>query len=146
MRSAVDDSLYSRIVLLQGIFGILIGLVAMIFPFALFAKIQEIIHIMLFVLAVYLILEGFTCLFLAAKIKGLEAEPGVAKSFVQQGLSCLLMAIILFLLPQDFGIIIVRILGCLFIIGAVIMLLYTWHNRPIVLEPDSVEDVTPMEE
>ena len=143
MRSVSDDDIYKRVVLVEGIVSILIGIAAVVAPFALFNTVQEIVRIMLYVLAAYLVLEAFACFFLAVKLKGLDVEKGVAKSFVHQGLCSLLIAVILFLLPQNFGIIIVRAMGCLFIIAAVITLLYTWHNRPIVIEPDAVEDVKP---
>ena len=145
MRSVSDDDIYKRVVLVEGIVSILIGIAAVVAPFALFNTVQEIVRIMLYILAAYLVLEAFACFFLAVKLKGLDVEKGVAKSFVHQGLCSLLIAVILFLLPQNFGIIIVRAMGCLFIIAAVITLLYTWHNRPIVIEPDAVEDVKPEE-
>ncbi len=141
MRSISDDDIYKKVVIVEAIVSILIGIAAVVAPFALFNTVQEIIRIMLYVLAAYLILEAFACFFLAVKLKGLDVEKGVAKSFVHQGLCSLLVAVILFLLPQNFGILIVRALGCIFIIGAVITLLYTWHNRPLVIEPDAVEDV-----
>jgi len=141
MRSVSDDNVYRRVIVIQGIISIVLGLVAVAAPLALFTKVQEIVRIMLYILAVYLVLESFVCFFLALKIKNMDLEKGIVKSFVTQGLCSLLIAVILFLLPQNFGLIIVRALGCIFIIGAVITLLYTWHNRPIVLEPDSVEDV-----
>ncbi|MBO7613494.1 MAG: DUF308 domain-containing protein [Treponema sp.] len=145
MRSVSDDDVYKRVLVVEAIVSILIGIAALVAPFALFNTVQEIVRIMLYVLAAYLVLEAFACLFLAVKLKGLDVEKGVAKSFVHQGLCSLLIAVILFLLPQNFGIIIVRAMGCIFIIAAVITLLYTWHNRPIVIEPDAVEDVKPEE-
>jgi len=145
MRSVSDDTVVRRVIVIQGIVSIVLGLAAVAAPFALFTAVQEIVRIMLYVLAVYLVLEGLACLFLAAKLKGLDVEKGVGKSFVHQGLCSLLIAVILFLLPQNFGIIIVRAMGCIFIIAAVITLLYTWHNRPLVIEADAVEDVKPEE-
>lgn len=145
MRSVSDDDVYKRVLVVESLVSILIGIAALVAPFALFNTVQEIVRIMLYVLAAYLILEAFACFFLAIKLRGLDVEKGVAKSFVHQGLCSLLIAVILFLLPQNFGIIIVRAMGCIFIIAAVITLLYTWHNRPLVIEADAVEDVKPEE-
>ncbi|MBR4385360.1 MAG: DUF308 domain-containing protein [Treponema sp.] len=141
MRSVSEDGLYRRVLVIQAVVSIVMGIVAVAAPFALFSVVQDIVRIMLYVLAVYLILEGLACFFMVLKLKEGDAEEGVVKSFVHQGLCSLLVAVILFLLPQNFGILIVRALGCIFIIGAVITLLYTWHNRPLVIEPDAVEDV-----
>ncbi|MBQ2206650.1 MAG: DUF308 domain-containing protein [Treponema sp.] len=85
MRSVSDDDVYKRVLVVESLVSILIGIAALVAPFALFNTVQEIVRIMLYVLAVYHILEAFACFFLAIKLKGLDVEKGVAKSIVHRG-------------------------------------------------------------
>ena len=49
MRSVSDDDVYKRVLVVESLVSILIGIAALVAPFALFNTVQEIVRIMLYV-------------------------------------------------------------------------------------------------
>ena len=140
-RSLNAKSQVRRAVLIQSIIGILTGLFAIILPLAIFNTIQTIVRIMLYILAVYLVLSAFICFYMTFKMNSDGGNKAITKSFISEGLTCMAAAVILFLLPQNFGVVVVRVLGIIVILTGICMLLYTWKKQPLVIQPDSVEDI-----
>ena len=53
-------------------------------------------------------------------------------------------AIVLFIVPQQIGLVLVRILGLLLLAVSAGYILFEWHDRPIVVdEVEVVDDVQP---
>src|SRR5574344_1956175 len=111
VRLLSEDSDYRRTVLIRGWVSIVVGLLAICLPLVM-AK--TVVTVMVYVLAIYLILSAAAELYLVYKLHQIRVP---SKSFAGEAVGSIIVAVILFLLPANFGIVIVRILGALLIVG-----------------------------
>ena len=97
-------------ILVKSIASIVIGLIAVICPFALLKTAASIWNIITYILAVYLILFSFYGFFTASKMR--ESSPEEHKRIIKESLISLLIAILLFVIPiENVGRTFVRIIG-----------------------------------
>jgi len=110
-----------KMILIKSIVSIVIGLVAVICPFALVKTVASIWKIISYVLAVYLILFAATNVYSSIKFRKTAGDD--FKKNLIEGIICFLIAVLLFIIPiEEVGLTIVRILGTIsIIIGAVLI-------------------------
>ena len=133
------DAGFNRMVLIRSLAGILVGLLAFFLPLAFFRTAETVVKVMLYLLAIFLMISGVLQLFLVAKLNQ-EEVPAPTKPMKIEAVSYFLVAIFLFLVASINITGIIRIAGILLVIVGVIYFVYLWHNRTLVINPDSVED------
>lgn len=111
-----------KMILIKAITSIVIGLIAVISPFALIKVIESIWKVISYVLAVYLILFATTIFYSVIKNRNIKSED--SKKNIMEGIICILLSVILFIIPSGtIGQTIVRVLGVAgVIVGAVLIL------------------------
>lgn len=111
-----------KIILIKAITSIVIGLIAVISPFALVKVLGSIWKIISYILAVYLILYAATIIYSAIKYRDVKSEN--LKKNIIEGIICILLSVILFVIPSEvIGKTFVRVLGVAgIIVGAVLIL------------------------
>ena len=131
-------------ILIKSIVSIVIGLIAVISPFALVKTVASIWKIISFVLGVYLILFAAAGIYSGIKYK--SENPEDFKKNLTEGIICVLIAILLFIIPVGaVGLTIVKALGIIGIIfGAVLILVEVGIARRTTVV--SKEDVTVVDE
>ena len=128
-----------KIILIKSIVSIVIGLVAVICPFALVKTVTSIWKIISYVLAVYLIIFAATNVYSGIKFRK-TVEEDFKKNLIE-GLICFLIAVLLFIIPiEEVGLTIVRILGIIgIVIGAVLIFVEVGiARRTTVISKDDV--------
>ena len=130
---------FNRMVLIRSLAGILVGLLAFFLPLAFFKTAETVVKVMLYLLALFLIISGVLQLFMVAKLNQEEVS-APTKAMKIEAVSYFLVAIFLFLVASINITGIIRIVGILFVVMGVIYFIYLWHNRTLVINPDSVED------
>ncbi len=135
----VSDNLgFKKIILIKSITSIVLGVLAVVLPFAFIKVIETIVKVLLYVEAVYLLLSAFAEILIIEKLK--ENNENL-KTLRFEILSSILAAILLFLLAPNFGEIVVRILGAILTAGGIIYVIYYYLHKPIVVEAENVHDV-----
>ena len=131
-----------KIILIKSIVSIVIGLIAVISPFALVKTVASIWKIISFVLGIYLILFAASGIYSGIKYKATNPED--FKKSLTEGLICVLIAILLFIIPVGaVGLTIVKALGIIgIIIGAVLIFVEVGiARRTTVVSKDDVKVV-----
>ena len=110
-----------KMILIKSIVSIVIGLIAIISPFALVKTVASIWKIISIVLGIYLILFAATGIYSGIKYK--SEAPEDFKKNLTEGIICVLIAILLFIIPiEAVGLTIVKALGVIgIIVGAVLI-------------------------
>lgn len=93
----VDDSGYKKSLLIKCIMSIVIGLVAVLFPFILMKSVAAIWTIITYVLAVFFIVYSIISIFSVSLLKDVEAN--FKRRVVSESIIYLLIAVILFVIP-----------------------------------------------
>lgn len=132
-----SDSQFHLTVIIRGWVSIVIGLLAVFLPLVMFNAVTTVVRVMLYVLGVYLLISAISEIYLISK---LHKEEVPTKHLWSEVAGCVIAAVILFLLPKNYGEIIVRILGVLLIVAGVAYSIYEWRTASLVVEPDSVKD------
>ena len=123
---------FERTVIIKSVAGILLGILAVILPFAFFSMIQKIVRIFLYIQAAFLLLSAITEFIL---IFGTEnSAPFTAEAFCS-----IFIAILLFMLPADFGVKLVRAAGVLILISGIIFAFKEWKSAPTEVEAEIIE-------
>ena len=131
-----------KMILIKSIVSIVIGLVAVICPFALVKTVTSIWKIISYVLAVYLILFAATNVYSSIKFRKTAGDD--FKKNLIEGIICFLIAVLLFIIPiEEVGLTIVRVLGTIsIIIGAVLIFVEVGiARRTTVVSKDDVKVV-----
>ncbi len=128
------NPLFVRTVTIRSCFGILIGLFAVILPFAFFTAITTIVRVLLYIQGVFLLVSSISEAILFFKMK-----PESKWLLVKAG-GPFLVAIFLFLLPANFGVIIVRIIGALLLAFGVVYIIREWQTSPVEVEAEIKEE------
>ncbi|MFA6856310.1 MAG: DUF308 domain-containing protein [Treponema sp.] len=134
IRQLISDKDFQSAVLVRGIISIIIGLLAVILPLR-FAEIMW--TVMLYVLAAYLLFAALLELYAVAKLRNTGIE---RKQYVVEAIVSIICALILFIIPQQAGMVIIRILGVVVLLVSLVYVLYEWRNRPIVVDNVEVVD------
>ena len=130
VRILVTDTDYQRLISIRGFTSIAIGVLAVLLPLLIAGIVWT---VMIYILAVYLLLSAGTELFALSKIKeaGIETKPYMYEVFFSIG-----FALLLFIMPAKFGLIIVRILGILILLAAAGFIFREWKNKPLIVYPE----------
>jgi len=133
VRILVTDTDYQRLISIRGFTSIAIGVLAVLLPLLIAGIVWT---VMIYILAVYLLLSAGTELFALSKMKeaGIDTRPYMYEVFFSIG-----FALLLFIMPEKFGIIIVRILGILILLAAAGFIFREWKNKPLIVYPEQEE-------
>ena len=134
-----QDVGFNRMVLIRSLLAIVVGLLAFFLPLAFFKTAETVVKAMLYLLAIFLLISGVLQLFLVAKLNQ-EEVPAPTKPMKIEAVSYFLVAVFLFLVASINITGIIRIVGIVLVVVGVIYFIYLWHNRTLVINPDSVED------
>jgi len=138
IRQLVHDKSFQLTVIVRSVISIVIGILAVFLPLR-FAEAMW--TIMLYVLAAYLLASAFLELYMLAKLRDTNIE---RRRYMLEVIISLVGAIVLFIVPQQIGLVLVRILGVLLLAVSAGYMLFEWHDRPIVVdEVEVVDDVQP---
>lgn len=129
---------FRKVVLVRSIISIVLGILAVVLPFAFIKVIETIVKVLLYVEAVYLILSAFAEIFMVEKLKSENAN---VKNLQLEILGSILIAVLLFLLAANFGETVVRILGVVCMIAGISYSIYYYFHKPIVVEAENVRDL-----
>ncbi|MBO5606862.1 MAG: hypothetical protein J5930_03120 [Treponema sp.] len=139
VRVLLEDSTFRRMVIARSLVSIAVGVLAVCLPVAFFNTAEKVVHILLFVLAVCLVISSAVGFFLVTKLD----EGGVpSKSYRLESVAMLLIAMLLLVIAIVGVKGIVRIMGIVLAVCSAIVAVYEWRNKPIVVEPESVSDVS----
>lgn len=125
------------VALVHAIISIILGLIAVICPLTCAAAINSLINVFAVILGIYLILSAISKIYLAVVLVSLEIKP---KVLITEIIISFVLAIILFLLPQNFGNWVVRIAGIIIFLCGASFAFYTFREKPIVVEAENVRD------
>lgn len=129
---------FRKVVLIRSIISIILGILAVVLPFAFIKVIETIVKVLLYVEAIYLILSAFAEIFMIEKLKSENAN---VKNLQLEILGSILIAVLLFLLAANFGETVVRILGVLCMIAGISYSIFYYFHKPIVVEAENVRDL-----
>ncbi len=135
VRKIISDSNYRKAVILRGVISVLVGLVAVILPLALAATVWT---VMLYILGAYLLVSSILEIYATVKLRssGINAKPYYGEIVIS-----VIMAVILFIIPAQLGMALVRVLGVLLLLAGIAVLVWEVRNRKYVVVPTTVEDV-----
>ena len=139
VRSLSRDSSYRVTVMVHSLLSIAVGLLAVFLPFSFFEMANAIFHVMLYVLAIYLLVAAVLEFFIAIKLRSAGLP---SNAFLWEAVACVIIAVFLFILPHNFAVWIVRILGLLMMLAGSCYAVYAARNRSVVLEPEVIRDAT----
>ena len=136
-RKQAQEPLVQKTIIVNSVAGIVIGIVAVAMPLIFFGAAQAVLRIMIYITAVYLVLSAVAQIFVALKLglAGIPSGPLLARAG-----AFIIAAIVMFMIPKNFGIVITRILGLLMLLSGVCIALYAWRNRSYVITPEEVKD------
>ena len=137
VRNLIVDKNYGFVMAVHGWLSIGVGALAVLLPMV-FATVFW--TIMAYSLAVYLLVAAGIEVY---AINMLSRNGISTKKSIFEVIICVILAIVLFILPsQTLGNAIVRILGIVLILSGAIFSLVQWKLKPIIIQPDSIEDIT----
>jgi uncharacterized membrane protein HdeD (DUF308 family) len=134
IRQLIVDKDFQLAVFVRGIISIVIGLLAVILPLRFAAAMWT---IMLYVIAAYLLLAAVLELYAVAKLRNAGIE---RKQYVLEAIVSIICSVILFIIPHQIGMVIIRVLGVVVLLVSMVYVLYEWRNRPIVVDNVEVVD------
>lgn len=130
IRSSMEKS-YKKNFFLKAFIEILIGLLAIIFPFALANSMVVVWNIITYIFAAILLVFAFYGFYTASKLKGVAGYD--RKQISSESLLCILFAVLLILIPiKAVGILLIRIIGVIGIligIFAIVIEIIAWKNK-----------------
>lgn len=129
---------FRKVVLVRSIISIVLGILAVVLPFAFIKVIETIVKVLLYVEAIYLILSAFAEIFMVEKLK---SENTNVKNLQLEILGSILIAVLLFLLAANFAETVVRILGVICMVVGISYSIFYYFHKPIVVEAENVRDL-----
>ena len=132
-RNLILDPDYRLMMTIRGVLSIVVGAVAVLLPLAIVAVAWT---VMAYVLGGYLIVSAGLEIYGIMKLhrNGIMIKQSVIETAVS-----LVLAMTLFIIPAErAGSILVRICGVVLLAAGCLSAFLQWHNRPIVVVPDSV--------
>ncbi len=138
-RNLLDDSLYSKSILIRGVASIVMGVLAMVMPIVLFNAAMGVLRIVLYIVAVYFLLSAFAEIFSMVRLSQAGLHDQV-KGLFWTAIGSVVIAILLFMLPKNYGTKIIQVLGALLMLGGIGYTLYLFVHKPIVIEPENIRD------
>ncbi len=136
VRNLIVDKNYGFVMAVHGWLSIAVGLLAVLLPM-IFA--EAFWTIMAYTLAVYLLTAAGMEIY---AINMLSRNGISTKKSIFEVIICVILAIMLFILPsQLLGNALVRVFGVVLIATGAIFALVQWKLKPIIIQPDSIEDL-----
>ena len=140
VRNLVVDKNYGFIMAVHGWLSIGVGLLAVLLPMIFAAAFWT---IMAYTMAVYLLAAAGMEVY---AINMLSRNGISTKKSIFEVIICVILAIMLFILPsQMLGNALVRVFGVILIVTGAVFALVQWKLKPIIIQPDSIEDLTETE-
>lgn len=126
---------FPRLFLVRGIISIASGVLAVSLPLILAGALWI---VMLYVLAAYLLVSAGIEIYriISLRNNGITAPYSYGELIVT-----ILLAVILLVMPAKIGFLIIRIAGFLLLAGAAVYLIIEWKKKPLIVEPDSTENL-----
>ena len=134
LRKAIDDKNFSRIITIRGILGIITGLIAVVLPLALAGAVWT---AMVYMLAIYLLLSAALEVYGTLKLR----SPNVnTKMYVAEITVSIVLAFVLFIVPAQVGLILIRIIGIAACIAGIGLIVWERTNRTTVIYAEKIDD------
>ena len=141
VRKLVDDSFFRRSVAIRCLLSIVLGCVAVLLPLNFWHAAESVIRFLLIAIGVYLILSAlFVLIVVVSKLDSAEVP---SRPYRIEAVASILISMLLFVIAFIGMTNIVRIMGIILALCGLIYGLYAWRKRPIIVNPDKVEDVFP---
>ncbi len=133
IRPLVTESGYKKIITIRAITSIAVGLAAIALPLVL---VEVIWTIMIYILATYLILSAIAEFISLSQLK----QAGVSqKAITTEIIVSFILALLLFLLPNEIALTFIRIIGIVLLLGSIGLAAWEWKNRSLKIEVEEVE-------
>lgn len=125
VRRIFDDDYFRRSIIIRGIVSLAVGLVAVILPLVLAATVWI---AMVYLLAAYLLVSAALELYASLRLRasGVDTKP-----YYGEIVGSIILAIILFIIPAQVGIVLVRICGALLVLSGLGVIFWQWRNRGV---------------
>ena len=134
VRKAIDDKNFSRIIIIRGILGIITGLIAVILPLALAEAVWT---AMVYMLAIYLLLSAALEVYGTLKLRSANVN---TKMYVAEITVSIVLAFVLFIVPAQVGLILIRIIGIGACIAGIGLIIWERTNRTTVIYAEKIDD------
>lgn len=123
VRKIYDDSYFRKSIIIRGFFSLAVGLVAVILPLVVATAIWT---AMVYLLASYLLISSGLEIYASSRLRaaGIDAKP-----YYGEIVGSIILAIILFIIPAQVGILLVRICGGLLVASGVGLFIWQWRTR-----------------
>lgn len=131
VKNLITDADYQKIITIRGFISIAIGIIAVLLPLLIAGVVWT---VMIYILAVYLLLSAGSELFVMTKMKAaqINTKPYMYEVFFSIGL-----ALLLFIMPAAFGLVIVRIIGIIIVLLSIGFIIREWKNSPLTIYAES---------
>ena len=125
VRRIFDDNYFQRSIIIRGLLSLVVGLVAVILPLALATAIWT---AMVYLLAAYLLVSAALELYASLRLhaSGVDTKP-----YYGEIIGSIILAIILFIIPAQVGIVLVRICGALLVLSGLGVIFWQWKSRGV---------------
>jgi len=124
VKALVADPVFEKLILIRGIGSIAIGLCAVLLPVIIAGIIWT---VMIYVLAVFLLFSAGSGFYALTRMKeaGIETKMYLYEIVFSAG-----AAVLLFIMPAQIGLVLVRILGVVIFVLAAVFIFREWKNNP----------------
>lgn len=126
VRRIFDDIYFRRSVIIRGLLSLVVGLVAVILPLALAAAVWT---AMVYLLAAYLLVSALLELFATIRLRASDVN---SKPYYGEIIGSIVLAVVLFIIPAQVGILLVQICGGLLVLAGLVLIFWQWRNRGTV--------------
>lgn len=125
VRQVFDDDYFRRSIVVRGLLSLVVGLVAVILPLVLAATVWI---AMVYLLAAYLLVSAALELYASLRLRasGVDTKP-----YYGEIVGSIILAVILFIIPAQVGIVLVRICGALLVMSGLGVIFWQWRNRGV---------------
>lgn len=125
VRRIFDDDYFQRSIIIRGLLSLVVGLVAVILPLVLAAAVWI---AMVYMLAAYLLVSAALELYASLRLhaSGVDTKP-----YYGEIVGSIILAVILFIIPAQVGIVLVRICGALLVLSGLGVIFWQWRNRGV---------------
>lgn len=125
VRRVFDDAYFRRSIVVRGLLSLVVGLLAVILPLALAAAVWT---AMVYMLAAYLLVSALLELFATIRLRssGVDTRP-----YYGEIVGSIILAVVLFVVPAQLGVLLVRIFGGLLVVSGICFLVWQWRNRGV---------------
>ncbi len=123
------DSFYKKIVLTRAIISLFVGVLSLLLPLFIAGTIWV---VLIYTLAIYLLISAVLEII---NLYQLKKEGYPVKVFRIEIVSSVLLAILLFTMPAQIGITVIRVIAFITILVGIAITFYEWKNKDSVIPP-----------